>query len=94
MQITVENITTLKTEIKELIINTLNINNVRPEQVQDSVPLFSPENILDLDSIDAIELVMAIQEKYQVRIADQNVARNVLESIDSIADFIIREKSL
>jgi acyl carrier protein len=89
-----EELTALKTEIKELIIKTLNINNVSADQVQDSVPLFSPENILDLDSIDAIELVMAIQEKYQVRIADQNVARNVLESIDSIADFIIREKGL
>jgi acyl carrier protein len=94
MKITVEELTTLKTEIKELIINTLNVSNVRAEEVQDSVPLFSPENILDLDSIDAIELVMAIQEKYQVRIADQNVARNVLESIDSIADFIITEKGL
>jgi acyl carrier protein len=85
---------TLKTGIKELIITTLNIKSVTPEQVDDAVPLFSPENILDLDSIDAIELVMAIQEKYEVRIADQNVARNVLESIDSIADFIIREKGL
>ena len=85
-------VTTLKTEIKELIIQTLNIKNVTPDQVQDSVALFSKENVLDLDSIDAIELVMAIQDKYQVRIADQNVARNVLESIDSIAEFIIREK--
>jgi acyl carrier protein len=85
-------VTTLKTDIKELIIQTLNIKNVSPDEVQDSVPLFSKENILDLDSIDAIELVMAIQDKYQVRIADQNVARNVLESIDSIAEFIIREK--
>lgn len=90
----VAELTSLKTEIKELIIDTLNIKNVKPEQVQDSVPLFSPENALDLDSIDAIELVMAIQEKYQVRIADQNVARNVLESIDSIAEFITREKGL
>ena len=88
---TVEELTALKTELKELIISTLNIKNVRADEVQDTVPLFSPENILDLDSIDAIELVMAIQEKYQVRIADQNVARNVLESINSIADFIIRE---
>ena len=42
----------------------------------------------------AIELVMAIQDKYQVRIADQNVARNVLESVDSIAEFLVREKGL
>ncbi|MCK9398649.1 MAG: phosphopantetheine-binding protein [Bacteroidales bacterium] len=86
--------TLLKTEIKELIIQTLNIKNIRAEQVPDSVPLFSAENILNLDSIDGIELVMAIQEKYQVRIADQNVARNVLESIDSIAEFLIKEKGL
>ena len=91
---TVAEVITLKTEIKELIIQTLNIHNVRPEQVPDSIPLFSKENILNLDSIDGIELVMAIQERYQVRIGDQNVARNVLESIDSIAEFVIREKGL
>ena len=91
---TVEEATILKTEIKDLIIRTLNIKNIRPEQVPDAVPLFSPENILNLDSIDGIELVMAIQDTYQVRIADQNVARNVLESIDSIAEFLIREKGL
>jgi acyl carrier protein len=91
---TVEEAIILKTEIKELIIQTLNIKNIRPEQVPDSVPLFSPENILNLDSIDGIELVMAIQDRFQVRIADQNVARNVLESIDSIAEFLIREKRL
>jgi len=91
---TVQEMTSLKMEIKELIIQTLNIKNVRAEEVEDQVPLFSPENILELDSIDAIELVMAIQERFQVRIADQNVARHVLESIDSVAEFIIREKGL
>lgn len=91
---TVEQAISIKTEIKELILQTLNIKNIRPEEVPDNVPLFSPENILDLDSIDGIELVMAVQDKFQVRIADQNVARNVLESVDSIAEFIIREKGL
>jgi acyl carrier protein len=91
---TAEETILLKTEIKKLIIQTLNIKNIHSDQVPDSVPLFSPENILDLDSIDGIELVMAIQEKFQVRIADQNVARNVLESIDSIAEFLVREKGL
>ena len=91
---TAEETLMLKTEIKELIIQTLNIKNIRADQVQDSVPLFSPENILNLDSIDGIELVMAIQYKYHVRIADQNVARNVLESVDSISDFLVREKGL
>lgn len=91
---TAEETKLLKTEIKELIIQTLNIKNILAEQVPDSVPLFSAENVLNLDSIDGIELVMAVQEKYQVRIADQNVARYVIESIDSIAEFVIREKGL
>lgn len=91
---TAEETKLLKTEIKELIIQTLNIKNILAEQVPDSVPLFSSENVLNLDSIDGIELVMAVQEKYQVRIADQNVARYVIESIDSIAEFVIREKGL
>lgn len=91
---TAEETALLKTEIKELIIQTLNIKNIQPEQVPDSVPLFSSENILNLDSIDGIELVMALQDKFQVRIADQNVARNVLESVDSVAEFLVREKGL
>jgi acyl carrier protein len=91
---TAEETKLLKTGIKELIIQTLNIKNIHTEQVPDAVPLFSPENILALDSIDGIEIVMAIQDKYQVRIADQNVARNVLESVDSIAEFLVREKEL
>lgn len=84
-------ITALKTEIKQLIIDTLNIPDVEPEDIDDSVPLFSPENILQLDSIDSLEIVVALQQKYKVRIDDQNLARSVLESINTIADFIAKE---
>ncbi len=81
----------LKTEIKELILDTLKIKNIKPEDIDDSVPLFSNDNILGLDSIDGIELIMAIQKKFNVRIGDQNLSRSVLESIDTIADFVIKE---
>lgn len=82
----------LKTEIKELIIETLNIKNVKPDDIDDSTPLFAKENVLGLDSIDGIELIMAVQKKYNVRIADQSLARNVLESIDSVAEFVLKER--
>ncbi|MCD4682578.1 MAG: acyl carrier protein [Bacteroidales bacterium] len=82
----------LKTEIKELILDTLKINNIKPEDIDDSVPLFSNDNILGLDSIDGIELIMAVQKKFNVRIGDQNLSRSVLESIDTIAEFVIKEK--
>ncbi len=85
-------ITDLKREIKEVILESLNITDIKPEEIDNSAPLFAKGNILGLDSIDAIELIMTIQKHFKVRIADQNLARHVLESIDTIAEFLIREK--
>ena len=83
----------LKMEIKKLIMTTLNINDVNPADVDDELPLFGGENKLALDSVDALEIIMAIQRSYQVRIADQNLARYTLRSINSIAEFIETEKT-
>ncbi|MCK5028745.1 MAG: acyl carrier protein [Bacteroidales bacterium] len=84
-----ENIgTDLKADIKEMIIDTLNIQDITPQDIEDDLPLFGGDNTLGLDSIDAIELVMAIQRDFKVRIDDQNLAREVLKDVNSIADFI------
>lgn len=83
---------TLKTEIKQLIIDSLNIPDISPEEIDNSTPLFSPENPLQLDSIDSLEIIIALQQKYNVRVDDQNLARSVLQSVDSIADFVERER--
>jgi len=82
----------LKQEIKELIIESLNIPDVDPQDIEDDTSLFEDEN-LGLDSIDGLEIVMALQEKYGVRIDDQNQARFILKSINTIAEFIARELS-
>ncbi len=82
----------LKKEIKLLILETLNIKNTKPEDIDDATPIFSKESVLGLDSIDGIELIMAIQKKYEVRIGDQNLARSVLESVNSIAEFVAKER--
>lgn len=83
----------IKTEVKEVIIRTLNINKINPNDVDDSAPLFAPGNAFGLDSVDAIDIVMTVQKHFDVRIADQNLARDVLESIDTLAEFIQKEKS-
>jgi acyl carrier protein len=87
-----ENFQDLKREIKILIIETLNIKNIKPEEIDEQIPIFSKESVLGLDSIDGIELIMAIQKKFNVRINDQNLARTVLETVNSIAEFINRER--
>lgn len=78
----------LKADIKKMIIETLNMEDVTPEDIGDDLILFGGENTLGLDSIDAIELVMAIQRDYKVRLDDQNLAREVLKDVNSIANFI------
>ena len=83
----------LKLEIKELIMRTLAINDIDPKDVDDEKPLFGGDNALTLDSVDAIEIIMAIQRSYGIRIADQNLARQVISSINSIARFIAEQQA-
>lgn len=83
----------IKQEVKEVIIKALNIKNIEPDKIDDSAPLFAPGNAFGLDSVDAIDLIMRIQSHFNVRIDDQNQARDVLESIDTLADFIVRQRS-
>jgi acyl carrier protein len=78
----------LRTSIKKMIIDTLNIEDITPDDIADDLLLFGGDNTLGLDSIDAIELVMAVQRDFKVRIDDQNLAREVLKDVNSIADFI------
>jgi acyl carrier protein len=82
----------LKLEIKNMIMNTLGITDVNPEDVDDQKPLFGGDNNLTLDSVDAIEIIMAIQRQYGIRIADQSIAREVVRSVNSIAEFITEER--
>jgi acyl carrier protein len=82
----------LKPEIRKLILETLNITDVKESEIDDDAPLFGGGNAITLDSVDALEIIMAIQRNYQIRIADQSQARYSLRSVSSIADFIVTEK--
>jgi acyl carrier protein len=82
----------LKLAIKKMIMETLNITDVKPEDVDDEKPLFGGDNALTLDSVDAIEIIMALQRTYGIRIADQTLARYVIRSVNSIAEFILAEQ--
>ena len=81
----------LKWEIKELILETLGITDVDIAKIDDEKPLFGSDNALTLDSVDGLEIIMALQRKYGVRIGDQNLARSIISSVNNIADFITRE---
>ncbi len=75
-------------------MKTLVINDISPNDVDDEKPLFGGDNALTLDSVDAIEIIMAIQRTYGLRIADQNLAREVVRSVNSIAVFITEQQAI
>lgn len=83
----------IKLEIKKLIISTLKIEDTPAEEILDDVNLFSGENTITIDSIDMIEVVMAIQKKFNVRIDDQNLARNIVNTVNTIAEFVHSQHS-
>ncbi len=80
----------LKYELKKQIIEELNIEDIKPEDIADDAPLFGDG--LGLDSIDALELVVLLEKNYGIKIVDEEVGKRVLASINTMAEFILEEK--
>jgi len=81
----------LETELQNLIIDACNVDDP-PEDVDAKAFLIGPDSPLDLDSLDAVEIVVAVERKYGVRIGGQDTSREVLRSLGALADFIRRER--
>ncbi|MCL2233477.1 MAG: phosphopantetheine-binding protein [Treponema sp.] len=77
----------LKQQIKELIISALELEDVKPEDIVDSEPLFGEG--LGLDSIDALELGVALKKKFGVKFSAENADnRKHFASVDALAAYI------
>lgn len=77
----------LKQEIKELIISSLELEDVKPENIKDDAPIFGTG--LGLDSIDALELGVAIKKKFGVKLSAENEdSKNHFASVNALAEFI------
>ncbi len=72
-----------------MIIDTLKLEDVSAEEIDDDAPLFKEG--LGLDSIDALELVVAIEKVFNVIIEDEDVGKEAFGSIRILAGFIQRE---
>ncbi len=80
----------LNTRIKQMLVSSLMLK-VSPDSIGDETPLFSPEG-LALDSIDALELAVAIEKNFGVATPSAEVARNAFVSVTTIADYISAQK--
>lgn len=76
----------LKSRIKRLLVERLDLE-VSAESIGDDTPLFGDTG-LGLDSIDALEMVLGIEQEFDVRIEDEEVGSHALQSIEALAGFV------
>ena len=75
--------------LKKMIVETLRLENITVEEIDSDAPLFKKG--LGLDSIDALELVVAIERIFDVIIEDEEVGKKAFASIKALAKFIRRK---
>jgi acyl carrier protein len=73
----------LKTQIKCFLVEDLMLQ-ITPQEIGDDQPLFGPGS-LGLDSVDALQLVVALDKRYRIKIPDAVVARKTLHTVTTIA---------
>ena len=83
----------LEQEIKEIIISALDLEDVSVEDIDSKAPLFNEG--LGLDSIDALELGMALKKKYDVNFkSDKDENKEYFKSVENLAKYIATSKNI
>lgn len=72
--------------IKRLIVESLHLEGMNPEMIQNEEPLFGEG--LGLDSVDALELVVALEKEFGIKIRSQELGREVFSSVATLSQFI------
>jgi acyl carrier protein len=83
--------TELKQQLKRQIIEFLNLISVTPDDIKDDQPLFGEG--LGLDSIDSIELIVLMRREYGIDIQDPKQGRKILVDINTMADYIEKNRT-
>ncbi len=78
----------LRQELKALIVQTLRFEGLTADRLADDTPLFGEG--LGLDSVDALELVVALEKAYGITIRSHEVDKSVFTSVDSLGKFVAR----
>ena len=86
-----ESTTELKLEIKKLLIENLMLQ-ITAEEIGDEQPLFGPDSV-GLDSVDALQLVVALDKTFGLKIQDAEVAKQILKNVHTIAEAVIQHRA-
>ena len=75
-----------KERLKTIIIESLHLDGITPDMIGDDAQLFGGE--LGLDSVDALELVVALEKEFDVRIESDEATREAFASVNTLASFV------
>lgn len=78
-------------EIKEQIIEVLNLEEMTPADIDENAPLFGEG--LALDSIDALELIVMMEKNYGIRLTDPSKGKEIFASVAVMADYISKNRT-
>ena len=78
-------------KLKQEIIEVLNLEDVKPEDIDNDAPLFGEG--LGLDSIDALELIVLMEKNYGIKLQDPAKGKEIFKSINVMADYIHKNRT-
>ncbi len=79
-------------QLKVQILERLIIEGMDPEELDEDMPLFG--EVTGLDSIDALELVVMLEKCYGIKITDAKVARKILMTVRTIAEYVYEHREI
>ena len=78
-------------KLKQEIIEVLNLEDIKPEEINNDAPLFGEG--LGLDSIDALELIVLMEKNYGIKLQDPAKGKEIFKSINVMADYIQKNRT-
>lgn len=80
----------LELELKQEIIKVLNLEDMTPDDIETDAPLFGEG--LGLDSIDVLEIIVLLEKKYGIKLANPADGKGIFRSIATIADYVSKNR--
>jgi acyl carrier protein len=81
----------LTTKLKKEIIEVLNLEDMKPEDIDSDTPLFGEG--LGFDSIDALELIVLLEKNYGIKLKDPAQGKEIFKSVRTMADYITKNRT-
>ena len=83
---------TLIAELKQKVVEALNLEELSAEEINENTPLFGADG-LGLDSIDALELIVLLDKEYGIRLSDTKQGKEIFYSIATMAEYIQKHRT-